>query len=40
MTVEDPHVLDLCAAVWAVVSYVMADIDEMLPRDSDATIIG
>lgn len=33
MTVEDPDTLDLCAAVWAVVAYTVADLDDMLPRN-------
>ena len=33
MTVQDPDAMDLCAAVWAVVAYTVADLDEMLPRD-------
>lgn len=32
MTVEDPHTLDLCAALWAVVSFAVADMEDMLPR--------
>lgn len=32
MTVEDPDALDLCAAVWAVVAYTVADLEDMLPR--------
>ncbi|XP_030072898.1 carboxypeptidase Q isoform X2 [Microcaecilia unicolor] len=32
MTVQDPTLMNLCAAVWAVVSYVIADMEEMLPR--------
>ncbi|KAK7116317.1 carboxypeptidase Q-like [Littorina saxatilis] len=32
MTVEDAHTLDLCSAVWAVVSYAVADMEDMLPR--------
>lgn len=27
MTVQDPHEMDLCAAVWAAVAYIMADLD-------------
>ncbi|XP_062424318.1 carboxypeptidase Q isoform X3 [Rhea pennata] len=32
MTVQDPNQMNLCAAVWSVVSYVIADMEEMLPR--------
>ncbi|XP_007886084.2 carboxypeptidase Q isoform X2 [Callorhinchus milii] len=32
MTVQDPVQMKLCAAVWTVVSYVVADMDEILPR--------
>ena len=32
ITVQDPEEMNLCSAVWAVVSYVIADLDEMLPR--------
>ncbi|XP_036395494.1 carboxypeptidase Q-like [Megalops cyprinoides] len=32
MTVQDPVEMNLCSAVWAIVSYVIADLDEMLPR--------
>ncbi|XP_075069941.1 carboxypeptidase Q [Mixophyes fleayi] len=32
MTVQDPILMNLCAAVWTVVSYVVADLEEMLPR--------
>jgi len=33
MTVEDPHDLDLCTIVWAVSSFVLADLENMLPGD-------
>ncbi|MCI4374424.1 hypothetical protein PGIGA_G00006120 [Pangasianodon gigas] len=32
MTVQNPAEMNLCSAVWAVVSYVVADLEEMLPR--------
>ncbi|KAM9050207.1 carboxypeptidase Q isoform 3-T3 [Megaptera novaeangliae] len=32
MTVMDPKQMNIAAAVWAVVSYVIADMEEMLPR--------
>ena len=32
MTVMDPKQMNVAAAVWAVVAYVVADMDEMLPR--------
>ncbi|CAH2285630.1 carboxypeptidase Q [Pelobates cultripes] len=32
MTVQNPIWMNLCAAVWTVVSYVVADMEEMLPR--------
>ncbi|XP_072855256.2 carboxypeptidase Q isoform X1 [Pogona vitticeps] len=31
MTVQNPSEMNLCAAVWTVVSYVIADMDEKLP---------
>ena len=34
MTVQDPVAMNLCAAVWAVTAYVVADLDDMLPRDN------
>ena len=33
MTVLDPHELDLCAALWTVVAYTLANIEDMLPRN-------
>lgn len=33
MTVMDPIQMNLCSAVWAVYSYVLADMDSMLPRE-------
>ncbi|KAM6909813.1 carboxypeptidase Q-like [Xenentodon cancila] len=32
MTVQDPRDMDLCSALWAVVAYVVADLQDMLPR--------
>ncbi|XP_030638236.1 carboxypeptidase Q [Chanos chanos] len=32
MTVQSPEEMNLCSAVWAVAAYVVADLDEMLPR--------
>ena len=32
MTVQDPDVMDLCTAVWAVAAYTVADLEDMLPR--------
>ncbi|CAI9730005.1 Hypothetical predicted protein [Octopus vulgaris] len=31
ITVQDPHQMNLCAAVWAVVAYVVADLQNLLP---------
>ena len=32
MDVMDPHAMNLCSAVWTVYAYVLADIDDVLPR--------
>ncbi|KAG8010203.1 Carboxypeptidase Q [Nibea albiflora] len=32
MTVQDPREMNLCSALWAVVAYVVADLEDMLPR--------
>ncbi|KAL6054335.1 Carboxypeptidase Q [Balamuthia mandrillaris] len=32
MTVLDPDDMDLCSATWAVTAFVVADLDDMLPR--------
>ncbi|XP_061919070.1 carboxypeptidase Q-like isoform X1 [Entelurus aequoreus] len=32
MSVQDPRDMDLCAALWAVVAFVVADLKDMLPR--------
>ncbi|XP_056378404.1 carboxypeptidase Q isoform X2 [Hyla sarda] len=32
MTVQNPMWMNLCAAIWTVVAYVVADLEEMLPR--------
>ncbi len=33
MTVLDPVEMNLCSAVWATYAYVLADMDQLLPRD-------
>lgn len=33
MTVLDPVEMNMCSAVWAVYAYVLADMDDLLPRD-------
>ncbi|XP_053700201.1 carboxypeptidase Q-like [Synchiropus splendidus] len=35
MSVQDPGQMDLCSAVWAVVAFVVADLQDMLPRQVD-----
>ena len=35
LTVYNPDVMDSCAVVWTVVSYVVADLQEMLPREGE-----
>ncbi|KYO29408.1 carboxypeptidase Q [Alligator mississippiensis] len=37
MTVQDPSQMNLCAAVWTVVSYVIADMEERLPSKIQLT---
>lgn len=37
MTAMDPKQMNVAAAVWAVVSYVVADMEEMLPRAQQGT---
>ena len=32
MDVMDPHAMNLCSAVWTVYAYVLADLDDVLPR--------
>ncbi|XP_068614796.1 carboxypeptidase Q-like [Brachionichthys hirsutus] len=32
MTVQDPRDMNLCSALWATVAYVVADLEDMLPR--------
>lgn len=32
MTVQDPVEMNLCAALWSVVAFVVADLEDMLPR--------
>ncbi|XP_055956718.1 carboxypeptidase Q-like [Patella vulgata] len=32
MTVQNPHEMDLCSAVWAVIAFIVADLEDMLPR--------
>lgn len=32
MNVQDPRDMNLCSALWAVVAYVVADLEDMLPR--------
>lgn len=37
MTVQDPDAMDLCAAVWAVTAYTLADLQFMLPANRAVT---
>ena len=39
MTVQDPVAMNLCSAVWAVTAYVVADLDDLLPRDSQFSFV-
>lgn len=32
MTVQDPDEMDLCATLWTIVAYCLADMEHMLPR--------
>ena len=32
MSVQDPLEMNLCSALWAVVAFVVADLEDMLPR--------
>lgn len=32
MTVQDPVEMNVCAALWTVVAYTVADLEDMLPR--------
>lgn len=32
MTVQDPIEMNVCAALWTVVAYTVADLEDMLPR--------
>lgn len=34
---HDPHDLDLCTAVWASTAYLVADLDDLLPRGQATT---
>ena len=34
MTVQDPIAMNLCSAAWAVVAYTVADLEDMLPRNT------
>ena len=35
LSAVDPDHLDLCSVVFTTVAYVVADLDDMLPRDGD-----
>ncbi|CAG5131894.1 unnamed protein product [Candidula unifasciata] len=38
MTVQNPDVMDLCTAVWAVTAYALADMEYMLPANRTVTV--
>ena len=35
LNIVDPDELDLCSIVWTVANYVVANLDDQLPRDGD-----
>ena len=40
MSIEDPDELDRCACVFAVSAYVVANMEQRLPRDGDYPFTG